>query len=240
VFNLIARVDRSWIEASFRADRDLARLVESFIERELASLRTRSRAARAVPRVRSFLTRQGVGTCRCTSKTSNVSASSKYRYWRSIDTGDTAALEALFTEDVKVDYIGGSYRWQVQGRDKIIESIANSFNANAVACHTGHHPEIEVLTETTAKGHLVPDRHLHQPQGQDPHDRQCALPRPLSQAERRLAHLRDDVRARLRGSREVRDDAEPDGALAQTRAAAARQGRLTAKGGRAMVGSTAF
>jgi hypothetical protein len=40
----------------------------------------------------------------------------------------------------------------VQGRDKIIESIANSFNANAVACHTGHHPEIEVLTETTAKG----------------------------------------------------------------------------------------
>ena len=76
----------------------------------------------------------------------------KYRYWRSIDTGDVAALEALFTEDVKVDYIGGSYRWQVQGRDKIIESIGNSFNANAVACHTGHHPEIEVLTETTAKG----------------------------------------------------------------------------------------
>ena len=76
----------------------------------------------------------------------------KYRYWRSIDTGDVAALEALFTEDVKVDYIGGSYRWQVQGRDKIIESIANSFNANAVACHTGHHPEIEVLSETTATG----------------------------------------------------------------------------------------
>lgn len=76
----------------------------------------------------------------------------KYRYWRSIDTGDIAALEDLFTEDVKVDYIGGSYRWQMAGRDRIIESIAQAFNANAVACHTGHHPEIEVLTETTATG----------------------------------------------------------------------------------------
>jgi uncharacterized protein (TIGR02246 family) len=76
----------------------------------------------------------------------------KYRYWRSIDTGDIAALEELFTDDVRVDYIGGSYRWQMQGRDKIIESIAQSFHANAVACHTGHHPEIEVLTDTTATG----------------------------------------------------------------------------------------
>jgi uncharacterized protein (TIGR02246 family) len=76
----------------------------------------------------------------------------KYKYWRSIDTGDIAALEELFTEDVRVDYIGGSYRWQMQGRDKIIESIAQSFHGNAVACHTGHHPEIEVLTDTTATG----------------------------------------------------------------------------------------
>jgi uncharacterized protein (TIGR02246 family) len=76
----------------------------------------------------------------------------KYRYWRCIDTGDIAALEELFTEDVSVDYIGGSYRWQMAGRDKIIESIAQAFNSNSVACHTGHHPEIEVLTDTTATG----------------------------------------------------------------------------------------
>jgi hypothetical protein len=76
----------------------------------------------------------------------------KYRYWRGIDTGDIAGLRDLFTEDVKVDYIGGSYRWQMQGKDKILESIAGAFNANAVACHTGHHPEIEVLSDTTATG----------------------------------------------------------------------------------------
>lgn len=76
----------------------------------------------------------------------------KYRYWRLMDSGDVAAMRDLFTEDVKVDYIGGSYRWQMQGREKILESIAGSFNANAVACHTGHHPEIDVLTDTTATG----------------------------------------------------------------------------------------
>ena len=41
---------------------------------------------------------------------------------------------------------------QMQGREQILESIARSFNANNVGCHTGHHPEIEVLTETTATG----------------------------------------------------------------------------------------
>ena len=76
----------------------------------------------------------------------------KYKYWRCMDTGDIAALRDLFVEDVKVDYIGGSYRWQMQGREKILDSIAGSFNANAMACHTGHHPEIDVLTDSTATG----------------------------------------------------------------------------------------
>jgi SnoaL-like domain len=76
----------------------------------------------------------------------------KYRYWRCIDTGDIAGIRDAFTEDVKIDYIGGSYRWQMQGREQILQSIAGAFNANAVACHTGHHPEIDVLSETTASG----------------------------------------------------------------------------------------
>ncbi len=76
----------------------------------------------------------------------------KYRYWRCLDMGDIAGMRDVFTEDVKVDYIGGSYRWQMQGREKILESVAGSFNSNAVACHTGHHPEIDVLTDSTATG----------------------------------------------------------------------------------------
>jgi len=76
----------------------------------------------------------------------------KYKYFRCIDTGDIAGLREVLAEDVKVDYIGGTYRWQMSGRDQILESVAASFNANAVGCHTGHHPEIDVLTDTTATG----------------------------------------------------------------------------------------
>ena len=76
----------------------------------------------------------------------------KYKYWRCLDTGDTAGLRDVLAEDIRVDYIGGSYRWQMTGREKILESIAGSFNANGVGCHTGHHPEIDVLTDTTSTG----------------------------------------------------------------------------------------
>ena len=44
----------------------------------------------------------------------------KYKYWRCLDTGDIAGMREVFTEDVKVDYIGGSYRWQMAGREKIL------------------------------------------------------------------------------------------------------------------------
>ena len=52
----------------------------------------------------------------------------KYKYWRCLDTGDIAGMREVFTEDVKVDYIGGSYRWQMAGREKILQSVAGSFN----------------------------------------------------------------------------------------------------------------
>ncbi len=76
----------------------------------------------------------------------------KYKYWRCIDMGDVASLRDSLTEDMRVDYKGGTYRWQMTGRDQILAAIAASFNSNGVGCHTGHHPEIDVLTDTTATG----------------------------------------------------------------------------------------
>lgn len=76
----------------------------------------------------------------------------KYRYFRGIDTADIELLREVLAEDVHIDYQGGTYRWQVDGREAMLASIAAAFNEHAVACHTGHHPEIEVLTPTTAKG----------------------------------------------------------------------------------------
>ena len=76
----------------------------------------------------------------------------KYRYFRGIDTADIELLRGVLTEDVHIDYQGGTYRWQVDGREAMLASIAAAFNEHAVACHTGHHPEVEVLTPTTATG----------------------------------------------------------------------------------------
>ena len=106
----------------------------------------------------------------------------KYRYWRSIDTGDIAALEELFTEDVRVDYIGGSYRWQMQGRDKIIESIAQSFHAECGCVSHRTPPGDRGADRHDGHRDLVPDRRLHQPRREDPHDRQRALPGQIPSA----------------------------------------------------------
>src|SRR5579864_6509956 len=39
----------------------------------------------------------------------------KHRYFRCIDTANLTELNALFTENVRVDYRGGGYRVQLQG-----------------------------------------------------------------------------------------------------------------------------
>jgi hypothetical protein len=76
----------------------------------------------------------------------------KYRYWRGIDMGHIDDVRELLTEDVRVDFAGGTYRWQMQGREAFLAALGASFNSQAISIHTGHHPEIDVLTETTATG----------------------------------------------------------------------------------------
>jgi len=76
----------------------------------------------------------------------------KYRYCRAIDTCDIDALRTLVTEDIRTDYAGGTYRWQMQGREVFLEAIRGAFTAECVACHTVHHPEIEVLDDVNARG----------------------------------------------------------------------------------------
>jgi hypothetical protein len=76
----------------------------------------------------------------------------KYRYCRGIDTANIPELKELFTEDASVCYVGGSYRFEAQGRDKILEALEYAFHSQAVACHNVHHPEIDVISPTEAKG----------------------------------------------------------------------------------------
>lgn len=76
----------------------------------------------------------------------------KYRYCRCIDTANLDELRALFTEDASVCYVGGSYRFEAQGRDKILEAIGYAFHAEAIAFHHVNHPEIDVISPTEATG----------------------------------------------------------------------------------------
>jgi hypothetical protein len=76
----------------------------------------------------------------------------KHRYFRGIDTADFALLEGLFTDDIVVDYVGGNYRVQLQGRADMLDFLVNSFHSDAVAMHLGHMPEITLTGEHTADG----------------------------------------------------------------------------------------
>jgi uncharacterized protein involved in tellurium resistance len=76
----------------------------------------------------------------------------KHRYFRGIDTADLNLLRPLFTADVSVDYRGGNYRVRLEGRDNMIEFLANSFHSGAVAMHHGHMPEITLTGDDRAEG----------------------------------------------------------------------------------------
>lgn len=76
----------------------------------------------------------------------------KHRYFRGIDTADMELLGGLFTEDVAVDYRGGNYRVELQGRAEMLVFLANSFHSGAVAMHHGHMPEITLNGPDSADG----------------------------------------------------------------------------------------
>ena len=76
----------------------------------------------------------------------------KYRYCTAIDTCDTETFPTLFTPDVEVDYVGGSYRFQASGRDAVIGALTQAFHSRFLSSHTVHHPIIEVHDDDTADG----------------------------------------------------------------------------------------
>lgn len=76
----------------------------------------------------------------------------KHAYFRGIDSADLELLATLFHPDVEVHFVGGGYEWKLQGREQYVEAIGNSFTADTVAQHNGHHPEITLRSESEADG----------------------------------------------------------------------------------------
>ena len=88
----------------------------------------------------------------------------KVRYWRCVDSKDQAGLESIFTEDAYFDARNSSRNgndknsesqmlgddWVWRGNKAIAAAIYQRV-APIVTVHHGHMPEIEILSETTAR-----------------------------------------------------------------------------------------
>jgi len=84
----------------------------------------------------------------------------KYRYFRCLDLKRWDEMAGCFTADATVDYGGGAYRFA--GVDAIVRFLRESLGreTGALGYHHGHHPEIELTGETTARGVWALDNYL--------------------------------------------------------------------------------
>src|ERR1700692_1960269 len=77
----------------------------------------------------------------------------KHRYMRCLDTADLAGLKETMHPDISIEYIGGSYRIEAEGREQVLKILSGMFNKKYAGSHVVHHPEIDVHDEgETAEG----------------------------------------------------------------------------------------
>ncbi len=76
----------------------------------------------------------------------------KHAYFRCIDTANFEELATIFHPDVSLHFIGGLYEWKLEGRDEYLKALRSSFHRQAIGHHNGHHPEIQLQSETEATG----------------------------------------------------------------------------------------
>lgn len=74
----------------------------------------------------------------------------KAKYWRCCDKKLWDELEECFTKDATADY-GPNLKFN--GREEIMKFLKDSLGPDfMITAHGGHSPEIEITSETTAKG----------------------------------------------------------------------------------------
>ena len=76
----------------------------------------------------------------------------KHRYFRLVDTANWGELAHCFVESATVCYVGGTYRVERSGRSAILEYLAGAIHAQCISVHQGGHPEIRLLSPTSATG----------------------------------------------------------------------------------------
>lgn len=86
----------------------------------------------------------------------------KAKYWNSVDTKQWEGLTECYTADVifECPLLG-----RVEGRDFIVKVLKRSMK-NVKTAHQGHNPEIEIISETTARGKWALNDHVEMPDNQ--------------------------------------------------------------------------
>ena len=75
----------------------------------------------------------------------------KARYFRALDTNDWVLFESTFTPDCPASYSDGDLCFP--DRASIVEFMRENLSGDRMlTMHHGHHPEIEIIDETTANG----------------------------------------------------------------------------------------
>jgi hypothetical protein len=84
----------------------------------------------------------------------------KHRYFRCLDLKRWDELAECFTADAIVDYAGGRHHFE--GVEAIMRFLRGALGreTGAFGFHHGHHPEIELTGETTARGIWALDNYL--------------------------------------------------------------------------------
>ncbi|MBL7119427.1 MAG: nuclear transport factor 2 family protein [Dehalococcoidia bacterium] len=74
----------------------------------------------------------------------------KHKYFRCLDSKLWNEMAECFTEDATTSYSGGKYSFQ--GVDAIMQFLKEGLVPTMISMHHGHHPEIELTSDTTARG----------------------------------------------------------------------------------------
>jgi hypothetical protein len=68
----------------------------------------------------------------------------KYRYWRGIDSCDSAMLRGILTDDFSCRFGHGNRAATAASADEFVERMARYANSQTACQHHGHHPEITI------------------------------------------------------------------------------------------------
>jgi bile-acid 7alpha-dehydratase len=74
----------------------------------------------------------------------------KHRYLHCLDSKLWGELEQCLAEDVKASFMGGAMKYD--GRDELMEFYRVALPPSRLTAHMGHHPQIEITGDGSAKG----------------------------------------------------------------------------------------